>query len=302
MTMRRALHLARSVVNSALLGLRQGAAVHSLSVGIIALALTALGAFAVVLLNVSRLSDAWNRELVVVGFLRAGAPVEDVNALVEQVRQQAGVLEVTVVDQAAARARLLAALGDRAAILHGLEDRVIPTAVEVELLPGTVPATAQVLAQLLEGSPVILEVAWGQEEISRLGAVVGIMRIAGGLLGALIALVAILVISNTLKLTVLARREEIEIMRLVGASEWFVRAPFLLEGAVQGLSGAAVAGGCLMALHSAVAWRVEEVLLDAFGPISLGGPPWPVAVALLVAGGMLGVLGGLVGVSRFVRE
>jgi cell division transport system permease protein len=295
------LNVLRSVIRSALMGLRQGAGVHSLSVGIIALSLTALGAFGLVLLNVSRLADSWNRELMVVAFLKPGASPSDVDALVAKAQALPGVLDATFVAQPEARARLKAALGERATLLDGLEDRVIPSAVEVQLQPGSAHEMSAGVASALEPDPAVAEVAWGAEELSRLGAVVGILRIAGGLLGALIALVTVLVISNTLKLTVLARREEIEILRLVGAGDFFVRAPFLIEGAVQGLTGAGLAGGCLLALHSVVAMRVEEVLSQAFGPMSLGGPPWPMVGLLLGLGLGLGVLGGLVGVSRFLK-
>lgn len=301
MTVARQLHLAASIVGRAAAGMRHGAGVQTLSVGIMALCLTALGAFGEVLLNVSRLADSWNQDLLVVAFLKHPVAAPALSGLLTQAAQLPGVVSVTHVGTAQARERLQGALGARAVMLAGLSDAVIPQAVEVELDAASSAPGAALVAAALSQDPAVSEVAYGAEELSRLGAVVGILKIAGGLLGALIALVTVLVISNTLKLAVLARREEIEIMKLVGAGDAFVRAPFLLEGAAQGVLGGLLAGGCLLALHATVALRVEDILSQAFGPVSLGGPPWEMVGALMALGLSLGVMGGLVGVGRFLR-
>jgi len=290
-----------SVLKAAGVGLRQGAGLHSLSIGIIALSLTALGAFGILVLNISRVASQWGRDLTVTAFLKPDAAAADVEYLRLRASRLPGSLDAVHVDRKTARARLMQALGGRSEMLAGMEDRVIPAAIEVELIPGSAPEVGEQIALALRAEPTVEDVAWGAEELGRLGAVVNILNIAAALLGSLIALVTILVISNTLKLTILARREEIQIMKLVGASDFFVRAPFLLEGAAQGLAGAAIAGGVLVGLHSTVALEVERVLSNAFGPISLGGTPWDVMLGLLILGMLLGVLGGLVGVGRFLR-
>lgn len=296
-----ALNQLLSVVKAALVGLRQGAALHSLSIGIIALSLTALGAFAILVVNINRVASQWGRDLTVTAFLKPDASHDDVENLRARAAHFPGALDAVHIDRKTARTRLMQALGERADLLTGLEDRVIPAAIEVELIPGSPGDVGEQIAAMLRAEPIVEDVAWGAEELGRLGAVVNILDIAGGLLGSLIALVTILVISNTLKLTILARREEIQIMKLVGASDFFVRAPFLLEGATQGLAGAGIAAGVLLGLHSTVALEVERVLSNAFGPMSLGGTPWDVVTGLLVLGTALGVLGGLVGVGRFLR-
>ncbi|MEW5849892.1 MAG: permease-like cell division protein FtsX [Myxococcota bacterium] len=290
-----------SILKSAMVGFSQGAAVHSLSVGIIALSLTALGAFGVMVHQVSRLADAWGRDLTVTAFLRADVPGEEVEKLRGRASRLRGAMGASIITREHARDRLRMALGARADLLEGMDDRVIPTAVEVELSPDATRDDSAAVAETLRGEEIVEEVAWGEEELRRLSAVVNILQLAAALLGSLIALVTVLVISNTLKLTVLARREEIAIMKLVGASDLFVRLPFLLEGAAQGMLGAALASGTLVGVHQLAAWRVEEVLSAAFGPVSLGGSPLWMVGWLMLLGAVLGVVGGLVGVSRFLK-
>lgn len=291
----------RTVFKYAVGGLRQGAAVHSLSIGIIALSLTALGAAAMVVRNVSRVADAWNRERVVTAFLAPTAQPAQIDALLVRARAHPGVQSVHHVDTREARTRLAAAMGGRARMLEQLGEGVVPTAVEVELTPSSPPQLAEVLAAELGSLEAVEEVAFGEQELERVEAVVGLLRAGAAVLAALIALVSVLVISNTLKLTVLARREEIEIMRLVGAGDVFVRAPFVLEGAIQGLVGAGLAGGLLVGLHQVLALQVTQTLSNAFGPVSLGAAPWDMVLWLCAVGLMLGVGGGLLGVSRFSK-
>lgn len=295
------MQLTRSVVKLALRGMGQGAGVHGLSVGIIALSLTALGAAGLVVLQVSRVADAWNQERVVTVFLKPAATAPQVEALLSTARANPSVLDARHVGLDEARARLRQALGERADLLQELGGNVVPQAVEAELVPGTPVEVGRMLAESLGAQPGVDEASWGGEELGRLEAVVGVLRAGALLLAALIALVSVLVISNTLKLTVLARREEIEIMRLVGAGDVFVRSPFVLEGAVQGLGGSLLAGAMLLGLHSLLAVPAERVLSSAFGPVNLGGMPWDVVLLLVALGTALGVLGGLVGVSRFLR-
>lgn len=299
--MRTLLRQLHSILRAAVLGLRHNAAAHSLSVGVIALSLTTLGAFGVVALNLSRVAQSWERDLSVIAFLLPDAG----DAAAEGLRQRAGRMpdaaRATLVTRDMARERLSIALGQRAQLLSGLEQRIIPAAIEVDLKPGATRQSSAAVAAELARDPAVEEVSWGEEELSRLGAVIGLLDLAALVMGALIAIVTVLVISSTLRLTVMARREEIEILKLVGAGDLYVRAPFLLEGAAQGAAGALLAIGLLEGAQQLAALRVEQILRAAFGDVSLGAIPLEALGWLLLAGTVLGVLGGLLGVTRFLR-
>jgi len=121
---------------------------------------------------------------------------------------------------------------------------------------------------------------------------------AGALLAVLLA--ALLVVANTIRLAVYARRDEIEIMKLVGATDAYVRAPFLMEGALQGLLGSSIAVGSILAVQHWLLPRAEQAFAFAAGV----APPQMLpahAAALVAFGGIVGLLGSWIAVGRFLK-
>jgi cell division transport system permease protein len=194
------------------------------------------------------------------------------------------------------------ALRDDAVLLDGLPDDVIPSSVEVRLAAR--PWTAQevqFVADRLKENPLVDDVRYGQDEIERVNALLGIARIAAVILGVSLCLGTILIVYNTIRLTVYARRDEIEIMTLVGATGAFVRAPFVLEGAIQGFIGGSIAGFSLIVLENALRVGIERGLSYAYAPISLSFVPVEFLGYLVAAGFALGLLGSLLAVGKFLK-
>jgi len=172
----------------------------------------------------------------------------------------------------------------------------LPDSVELQL---TDPVLAPTVAQAVSRQPGVSEVTYGGQVVDRVVALSRSVRLVAGLLIAFLAGVALIVVVNTIRLTVIARRQEIEIMHLVGATRWFIRWPFLIEGFLQ---GAAAAGGAVIVL----------VLVYALGVARLGASlPFlplvgmrevlePVAAAVLLGGAGVGVLGSMIAIRRFL--
>jgi cell division transport system permease protein len=124
---------------------------------------------------------------------------------------------------------------------------------------------------------------------------------AGAFLGVLIALVVVVVVSNAVKITVFQRKDEIAIMKLVGATDAYVRAPFLLSGLVQGTAGACLGLAALALAHASLAGVVRVALSGALGAFVLSPMPVSLWFLLLGAGALLGVAGAGLSVRRFLR-
>jgi cell division transport system permease protein len=197
--------------------------------------------------------------------------------------------------------RLRASLGEQGRVLEGLGDEVLPASVEVHVR-GLSPSGARALGASLRQVPGAAEVDDGAAWLSRLERLLAQGRVVGlALLGLLVGATAILV-SNTLRLAVYARREEIEIMKLVGATDGYVGAPILLEGILQGLAGA----GLAVAALAAAAWALVPRLHEAFPIAARITPalllPGPLVASLLLGGTALGLLASALSLRRFLRR
>ena len=146
----------------------------------------------------------------------------------------------------------------------------------------------------------VAEVDYGREWVDRLEALGNALRGFGTASLALVGLAALLVVANTIRLAVYARRDEIEIMKLVGATDGYVRAPFLLEGALQGLCGAALAVSGLLAVQRLLLPRVAAAFAFTSGAQAPHLSPQHCAL-LAAAGALVGLCGSYLAVARFLR-
>lgn len=279
--------------------------VQLVAVSTIAVALMVLGAVGVALVNLDGLVDRWRADADLVVFPRPGAA--ELPALAARIEALDGVAGTRTLDRDAALADLRAAFPDDAPLLDGLDRDLLPAVIEVRLAERDParrgPARAAVAEALraMQAFEAIDAVDDGADLVARLERLRTGARAGGAVMAALALLAVVFIISNTIRLTLFARRDELEIMRLVGATDLFIRAPCYLEGALQGAAGALLATGGLWLLMRAVP---ADGLLDA--PFGVEGglrflPPEAIAAGVLGAA-LVGVLASHLATGRFIRE
>lgn len=295
--MTRLWHGLRTCSAAALRGMRaapliQLAATGTIAVGLLLVGLAVLGAR-----NLEALTSHWGRGVQIVAYLRPEAPPAKALALERMLRSRPEVLSVRRVDPTEAHRRLAESLGSRRGLLEGVEPGFLPASLELALSPAH---DARPLLALLSASPLCEEVddlgAW----VKRLGAFASVLRLGGLLLALIVAGACLYIVGSTIRLGVFARREEIEILKLVGATDRFVRGPFLLEGALQGLLGASFALGLLFAAHRLAAPRLESALSVALSHLRIEFLPLPQLGLGLAAGALLGLLGSRIALGRYL--
>ena len=266
-----------------------------------ALGAFSIGAYATLLVNFARVASTVGESVALVMFLNV-----DSASAADELRARAALMpdvrEALLVTPEDALARARRGLGDAGRALEGVAGLRMPWVVEVTPrfdLGGSTDREA--LAQRLQALPGVDEVMHPAGEVKRIDALMRLLHGAGVFLGVLIALVVIVVVSNATKLTVLQRREEIAIMKLVGATDLFVQTPLVLAGLVQGLVGAALGLGALALAHASLAGMVKVALSGALGVFILAPMPAWLWGALLVGGAILGVVGAALSVRRFLR-
>jgi cell division transport system permease protein len=287
---------------SAASGLRHAPFVHFIAVTTIAIALFSAGLARGVGLLVDGLIASMGGEVQVTVYLSPELDEESAVVLRERMEAASGGT-VTLVPPEVALARLRRELGDLGEALAHLPENPLPPSLELEVprerrTPGALRALAWELREL----PGVSGVDYGEEAVDRLSAISQALGYGGWVAFAVVLMATVVIVSATLQLAIYARREEIEIQKLVGATDRFVKAPFLLEGCLQGLLGAGVALLGLLAFERLVGPGLGSLLGFLMG--SGGMVPLletSLALQLLGTGAVLGLGGSFIAVGRFLR-
>lgn len=288
-----------TLLDEAVSGLVRARRMSVISILVIAVSLLLVGAFLLAAENLSGLAEAVRGETAVTVFLRPGATDADRAEISRMARESRLAAKVTRVTPEEARARFSTWFRSLAAASATLPTNPFPESLEIVLAPDAAASTALPgLLANLAGHRAAEEVQFDLEWVRRLRGAVGVARVAGGAFAVVLVLGAAFTIANVVRLTILLHREEIDILRLVGAPEFLIRGPFVVGGLLQGLLGGLLALGLLgLAYRALLAWgaRAPENLVALLGIRFLP----PASAALLVGGGVAaGLLGGLIAVRR----
>lgn len=277
-------------VREALTASRRAPLLSILGVVTIAFSLFAFGLFGLVAINIRKALEQVEERVEVRAFLGDSTDIESVAAAMKDIGEFPEVARVDYVSQEQALERARKEMGEFADVF---EAGVLPASIEVYLRSGMRdPTTVKSVADRIRSYHFVDDVRYGEEWVAKLYRLRTIATVAGLALGIAFAAVAIIIIGATIRMTVLARAKEISIMRLVGATDMFIRLPFLIDGLVKG-----VLGGLLALVFVWVANRVvnEYFIQTIFfnrEMIFLG----------VVGGAFMGVLGSLVSVGRHLRR
>jgi len=285
---------------SALQGIRHQPFPHAVAVLTLAIALFALGLGRAASDAVDHLLASLGSDVQVTVWLKPEASTAEVDALMASLRGRG--FTVRLVTSRAALERLGRELGSTADVLKDLGSDPLPPSLELGVPPGWREAAAlRRLAQELQDGPAVGEVDWGEAAVERLGALARALRWGGLFAFAVLLGATVVVVSATLQLAIYARRGEVEIQKLVGATDRFVRAPFLIEGVLQGLTGAALA---LLGLTLVFHWVAPELqTLFAFLQVPPPSTLWGMrrTLELFGVGAGLGLVGSFLAVGRALR-
>lgn len=266
----------------------------------IAISMLILGLFALIYLNVQQFLHQWGDELRVTAYLKETISQVKAEELRSKIADWPEVENINYISKTQALARFRSQLRDYAGILEGLSENPLPASLELELRPQfSRGGNIDELSTRLERLPGVAEVQYGKRWLAKLRLFVDVMKLVGITVGGLLLLATIFVISNTVKLTYYSRQEELEILRLVGATDFFIKAPFVIEGLLHGLGGALVAAGGLLLLMLLLFSHLHLPLRLALMPGSL--PSVQLIAGFLGLGLLLGILGSTVSLRRFLR-
>jgi cell division transport system permease protein len=281
----------------ALLSFRRAPLLSALSVTTIAFSLFTVGLFGLVAVNLRQALRGLEERVEIVAYVLRGTPSEAIAVASQDISAFPEVQDVNYVSEEEALQRARTELVEFRDAYRDLQVNPLPASIEIRMKEGyRDAASVERVAQRLKGFGFIDDVRYGREWVQKLDYLRNITGLVGLVIGLAFAAVAVVIIGVTIRLTILQRAREIAIMRLVGATNWFIRGPFLLEGALKGLLGGF--------LSLALCYAGYILFRDKSGG-TLSGLVFfrPEHMALIIVFGvLLGLCGSLVSVGRHLRH
>ena len=283
----------RYAFDEAMASLWRGRRSGALSTATIAVALFVLGSFLITTSNLERLGREWSNSAQLSVYLSDAVSAGERAAIERTLTPGNVVASVQYVSKADALARFKKTFSDLTSTIDGLGENPLPASFEVQLQGGASSSVDLLVAELRQ-LPGVADVRYDREWLARLVAAIGVIRVVGGVLGAMLTLAAALTVANVVRLGLYARRDELDIMELVGAPQAFVRGPFVMEGTLQGGLGAGVALLALGVVFLALRARYLVPLAAAINLSAVQFLSVELCLVLVVGGMVVGCLGGLV--------
>lgn len=265
----------------------------------IIIALFMLGSIIVFGLNVSNIIGDMESSLEVIVFLKDDMPDQAIEQLDGELRNMEGIVDVIYISKADAFEKWKEQFGDQSDYLEGYtaEDNPLPRSYEVRLKE---PSYADDVVNALNGREGIEKVQYNSEVADTLNRLVTAVRWMGLIIVAILLVIAVVIIMNTVRLAVFARRNEINIMKYIGATNWFIRWPFIIEGAVIGLTGSILSLALLKMLYDFAVDKLSSILnMVNFIPVN---DAMNIAMLIIMVTGIVaGIIGSAVSIRRYLK-
>jgi len=289
-------------IRRALHNMRQWPFLCTASVLTMAVALASVATFFLVVMNIQLMATKWSEDLQVVAYLDRQPGTGQLGPLLDAVKQFPEVTAVKFVTKQEAMQRFRSRLGTESNLLDGVREDILPASLELSLRPEYRNRSGiEQVVKRLETHVDSNDIHYGQDWLERFETFVAVLKIVSQALGGFLLLAALFIVSNTIKLTLFARRDELEIMTLVGATLRFIKVPFLLEGALQGLLGGVLALALLSAIFNLFLSPVIQSFWLTPAGIELIFLNFNQQLLLVTAGVMLGIFGSLSSLRKLVQ-
>lgn len=286
----------------AMRNMRQSPVLSMASIGTVAVALALLAFFAIAVLNVQQLTASWGENLAIVAYFDDVPDETTIKGWIQEIEAYPEVSRVTFVSRKTALERFRKRLGDDADLLEGLGEDVLPASLEISLGDNwrNESALATVIERLRKDQR-FNDLQYGQGWLEKLEAFLLLLRASGLALGGFLVFAALVIVANTIKLTLYARQDELEAMTMVGGTSMFIKMPYLVEGALQGLLGGVTALALSFVVFQVILQKSLGSLLLITGIDKIHFLPSLWQGLLVVGGAMIGLMGSLFALRKFVR-
>jgi len=274
--------------------------IHMISMGTMTISMLLLGSFMLLSININNWMKEWGESLSMSVYLKDGIDEQAKQQIETALLNLKGAEIKGFISKEQALIHLKESLGGQSGLLDGLKKNPLPSSFELVFkdVDGFQidPKNIKNSLEKMEG---VDEVQYSEQWIERFKGVMFVFRVVGFIIGGLLCIAVLFIITNTIKLTIYSRRDEIEIYKLVGATDWFIKIPFLIEGAIQGIISGLVAFLILLFTYSI--FSVKTVHLFDLPVIEIVFLSNENAIFIILLSLVLGFTGGLIAIGRFFK-
>lgn len=280
--------------------IRQNRFLNAVTIITIALAILIVSAFALFFINTYDLMNAWKKGIRIMAYLKQETPQAEIPELKKKIQNMYGVNDIRFISKEEGLKGLKNQLKRQSSLLDNLKENPLPDTFEIRMIASSQSwAKVEVLAREIEKLSRVEAVEYGQQWLERFTNIFNLFRLAGYALGALFFMATLFFVANTIRLVLYSRREEIEIMRLVGAADGFIKMPFYIEGLIQGALGGIIGLAALFVIFLLISANVQQDFsADLFHIRFL--PP-PIFVAVIFSSMFVGWLGCYLSLKQYLK-
>lgn len=286
-------------ISEAFRGLRSNSLVNALAVGTISMAMLIVGFFLLVFINLHATVNSLGDRLEVSVYLKEGLSTQEKDFLQLRLKSEPGVKKVSFLSKTEALALFKKELKGQESLIQGLGQNPLPDSYEISIERGYADiGKLEGLAARMLSYPGVEDVSYGKEGAHLLSGIFKLITYGGAALAVLLGVSVVFIISNSVRLALYSRGQEIELMQWIGATRGFIQGPFLIEGMLLAMLGTVLAIGVLAGVFYSLPREVVGFLSFARG---LDFLPLPVVAYVIFGGGLLGLAGALVSVRKFLE-
>jgi cell division transport system permease protein len=267
----------------------------------ISISILIASAFTLFFINANAIVNSWKNGIRIMVYLKPNTPEIKVAEAKHNIQEMKGVKDVRFISNKEALQRLKDQMKRQSSLLDNLKENPLPDAFEIQLSESFQnQGKIEKLAARLESLKPVDEVEYGQVWLGRFTNILDLFRLTGFAMGSLFLLATVLIVANTIRLVLYSRQKEVEIMRLVGATDGFIKAPFYIEGLIQGALGGIVGLGALFILFLFISSNVGQELTSSFFTIRFLS--WETFLGIWVCSMFVGWMGCYVSLKQFLKQ
>jgi cell division transport system permease protein len=274
---------------------------NAVTIVTIAVAILISSAFALFFINANAIVNSWKKGIRIMVYLEPNASEIEIADIKSKIGDAKGVKNVRFISNTEALEQLKNQMKRQSSLLDDLQENPLPDAFEVRLTEDFQNRDkVEALAALLESLSQVDDVEYGQVWLGRFTNILDLFRLTGYAMGALFFVATVLIVANTIRLVLYSRREEVEIMRLVGATDGFIRAPFYIQGLIQGALGGIIGLGVLFILFIFISSNVDKSLTSSLFEIRF--LPMGAFFGILICSMFVGWMGCFLSLKQFLKQ